>query len=263
MIPLLLALLLSPAVAAPPPWKGAHFKDVGDGLATWDEVVGAGPVLRGTMSTSAHYSGWLLDGTAFDSSLDRGPFSWRHGAGMVIPGWEHGLEGMRVGGVRWLRIPYDQAYGERGRPPTIPAKSVLVFRVELLSADAIPTAPAAPSPVPPGAYEVRSSGLKLYDLAVGTGAVAQAGDTVEVHYAGWLADGTPFDASYERGPASFPLGQGRLIAGWEEGIAGMRVGGRRQLVIPPELGYGDRDMGGRIPPGSTLVFDVELRDVHR
>ena len=103
-----------------------------------------------------------------------------------------------------------------------------------------------------------ASGLRYQDLAVGTGAEAVAGRTVEVHYSGWLTDGTPFDSSRDRGtPYAFPLGRQRVIAGWDEGVAGMKVGGRRKLVIPPALGYGAADVGP-IPPNSTLVFDVEL-----
>ncbi len=107
-----------------------------------------------------------------------------------------------------------------------------------------------------------ASGLMYQDLVVGDGAVAQAGDTVSVHYTGWLKDGTKFDSSVDRGtPFEFPLGAGRVIPGWDEGVAGMRVGGQRKLVIPPELGYGDSGAGGVIPGGATLVFDVELLEI--
>ena len=105
------------------------------------------------------------------------------------------------------------------------------------------------------------SGLQYRDDAVGEGREAKAGDTVQVHYTGTLQDGRKFDSSRDRGqPFEFPLGAGRVIRGWDEGVAGMRVGGRRTLVIPPELGYGARSIGP-IPPNSTLVFDVELLDV--
>ena len=106
------------------------------------------------------------------------------------------------------------------------------------------------------------SGLKYTDLQVGTGAVAQAGKTVSVHYTGTLTDGKKFDSSVDRGqPFSFPLGAGRVIKGWDEGVAGMKVGGKRRLVIPPDLGYGARGAPPVIPPNATLVFDVELLDV--
>ena len=107
-----------------------------------------------------------------------------------------------------------------------------------------------------------ASGLHYQDLTVGDGATAQAGDSVSVHYTGWLTDGTKFDSSVDRGePFTFHLGAGQVIPGWDEGVAGMRVGGKRKLVIPPELGYGDRGAGGVIPGGATLVFDVELLEV--
>jgi FKBP-type peptidyl-prolyl cis-trans isomerase len=106
-------------------------------------------------------------------------------------------------------------------------------------------------------------GLKYTDDQVGTGTEAQKGKTVSVHYTGWLLDGTKFDSSRDRNqPFSFPLGQGQVIKGWDEGVAGMKVGGKRTLVIPPELGYGARGApGGVIPPNSTLKFEVELLDV--
>jgi len=105
-------------------------------------------------------------------------------------------------------------------------------------------------------------GLRYTDDQVGTGSEAQAGKTVSVHYTGWLLDGTKFDSSKDRNqPFSFPLGRGQVIKGWDEGVAGMKVGGKRTLVIPPDLGYGARGAGGVIPPNATLKFEVELLDV--
>ena len=104
-----------------------------------------------------------------------------------------------------------------------------------------------------------ASGLAYEELAVGNGAEAASGLRVTVHYTGWLADGTKFDSSKDRGdPFIFNLGMGQVIAGWDEGVAGMKVGGRRKLTIPPQLGYGARGAGGAIPPNATLVFEVEL-----
>jgi FKBP-type peptidyl-prolyl cis-trans isomerase FkpA len=104
-----------------------------------------------------------------------------------------------------------------------------------------------------------ASGLQYEDTVVGDGDEAKAGDTVSVHYTGWLDDGTKFDSSKDRHQAfEFPLGAGRVIKGWDEGVAGMKVGGTRKLTIPPELGYGERGAGNVIPPYSTLIFEVEL-----
>ncbi|MDO8655575.1 MAG: FKBP-type peptidyl-prolyl cis-trans isomerase [bacterium] len=106
------------------------------------------------------------------------------------------------------------------------------------------------------------NGLKVEDIVVGTGAEAATGSTVSVHYTGTLLNGTKFDSSLDRGqPFSFTIGAGSVIQGWEQGIPGMKVGGKRKLTIPAALGYGDRAMGNAIPANSTLVFEVDLLDV--
>jgi len=103
------------------------------------------------------------------------------------------------------------------------------------------------------------SGLKYTDVKVGAGREAQPGDTASVHYTGWLMDGKKFDSSVDRKePFSFRVGAGQVIRGWDEGVAGMKIGGKRQLIIPPALGYGARGAGGAIPPNATLKFDIEL-----
>ncbi|HJT61563.1 MAG TPA: FKBP-type peptidyl-prolyl cis-trans isomerase [Burkholderiales bacterium] len=104
--------------------------------------------------------------------------------------------------------------------------------------------------------------LIMEDLVVGTGGTAASGQKVTVHYTGWLTNGTKFDSSKDRGdPFVFPLGKGQVIKGWDQGVQGMKVGGKRKLTIPPEMGYGSRGAGGVIPPNATLVFEVELLGV--
>jgi FKBP-type peptidyl-prolyl cis-trans isomerase len=106
------------------------------------------------------------------------------------------------------------------------------------------------------------SELKIEDIVEGQGEQVQEGDTVSVHYKGTLLDGTVFDSSYERNtPFEFTVGEGSVIQGWEEGLIGMKVGGKRKLTIPPDLGYGDREAGD-IPPNSTLIFEIELLDIN-
>jgi FKBP-type peptidyl-prolyl cis-trans isomerase len=123
-------------------------------------------------------------------------------------------------------------------------------------------APQHPSPVE-GPGVSGKEGLKYWDLQVGTGAEAKKGHKVKVHYTGWLLEeGSKFDSSLDRGqPFEFTIGAGQVIKGWDIGVAGMKVGGKRQLRIPPELGYGMRGAGGAIPPNAYLIFDVELLDV--
>jgi FKBP-type peptidyl-prolyl cis-trans isomerase len=108
-----------------------------------------------------------------------------------------------------------------------------------------------------GAVETTASGLQYIDEQVGEGASIQSGQNVQVHYTGWLTNGTKFDSSRDRGePFAFPVGGGRVIRGWDEGVASMKIGGKRRLIVPPDLGYGARGIGP-IPPNSTLIFDVE------
>lgn len=113
-----------------------------------------------------------------------------------------------------------------------------------------------------GSGTTTASGLQYWDIQMGTGETAASGQPVSVHYTGWLTSGEKFDSSLDRGqPFAFTLGAGQVIRGWDEGVAGMKVGGKRQLKIPPELGYGAGGAGGVIPPNAALIFDVELLGV--
>ena len=246
-----------------------------------------------------HYTGWLYDpstvdgkGKQFDSSRTRiAPFSFIVGVGKVIKGWDQGIVGMRSKGKRTLIIPASLAYGERVRP-SIPANSDLIFDVEIINiiptgetgqttAGATTTLSANNAPLLAAAGEpqrlnanaplpTNPTALILIDQVAGTGKMAEAGGPVTVHYTGWLYDatkpggkGTKFDSSVDRGkPFVFPLGGKRVIKGWDEGVVGMKVKGKRTLIIPPQFGYGERGAGGAIPPNATLIFDVELIDVN-
>ncbi|MBD2066714.1 FKBP-type peptidyl-prolyl cis-trans isomerase [Leptolyngbya sp. FACHB-671] len=165
-----------------------------------------------------------------------------------------------------------EAIAAESQPPTLEAPATPAQSPAQIFAQAIAQAPEiaqasdlltpdATESMPENAENIITtpSGLQYIDIEEGTGATPQAGQTVVVHYTGTLQNGTKFDSSRDRNqPFSFPLGAGRVIRGWDEGISTMKVGGRRQLIIPPELGYGARGAGGVIPPNATLIFDVEL-----
>ncbi len=148
------------------------------------------------------------------------------------------------------------------------ALSVIVLILAITAAVAAQVAPAKAAPVPntkapskvTGDGVKTNSGLQYWDLRVGNGETAKEGSRVRVHYTGWLTNGKKFDSSLDAGtPFDFRIGNGEVIKGWEEGVAGMRVGGKRQLRIPPSLGYGAEGTGdGTIPPNATLIFDVQL-----
>src|SRR5580704_6718502 len=145
------------------------------------------------------------------------------------------------------------------KPSSIPAL-ILLAVLGLASGCGKTNTPSTSGPTKvEGPPTTTSSGLQYWDVAVGTGATATPGNTVSVHYTGWLTTGEKFDSSRDRNqPFSFPLGAGQVIKGWDEGVAGMKVGGQRQLRIPPQLGYGAAGAPGAIPPNATLIFDVEL-----
>ncbi len=206
-----------------------------------------------------HYTGRFTDGNVFDSSYNReNPLRFKAGSGQVIPGWDEAIMLLKVGDTAKLIIPPELAYGEAGVGEDIPPNSTLYFEVELL--DARPADNSPPTVVAETDYIVTDSGLKYYDIKVGDGDSPRRGEMPLVHYVGWLEDGTKIDSSRDRGtPLHFTLGTEQVILGWEEGILTMNVGSKRQLVIPPELAFGEDGAGnGLIPPNATLIYEVEL-----
>jgi len=212
---------------------------------------------------TVHYTGFLTDSakTKFDSSVDRGqPFTFKLGKGQVIKGWDEGVALLSVGDNATFTIPSDLAYGERGAGGVIPPNADLIFEVELISFE---------TPKPIVAFDVAGkdtitteSGLKYIIIQEGEGVSPYASQFVSVDYTGYLADGTIFDSSIDRGePIVFPVGVGKVIPGWDEGIMLLNIGAKARLIIPSDLGYGEQGAAGIIPPNATLVFDVELLEI--
>ena len=240
---LCLTTLLAASAGADEKTKEKKVVTTASGLQYEDLKEGAGTAAKAGDMVEVHYTGWLkADQTKFDSSLDRKtPFQFHLGQGQVIKAWDEGVAGMKPGGKRKLIIPAALGYGKRGAGNKIPPDADLVFEVELLRI---------------------LEGVKIEDLKVGTGAEAKKGDTIEVHYTGWLkSNQKKFDSSVGGSPFEFKLGAGQVIAGWDQGFAGMKVGGKRKLTIPAHLGYGKRGAGDDIPPDADLVFEVELLKV--
>jgi peptidylprolyl isomerase len=225
-----------------------------------EEGTGASPE-NGEL-VSVHYTGWLEDGTQFDSSVDRGqPFQFPLGQGMVVQGWDEGVAFLKEGGKGRLIIPPELGYGPTGSGGVIPPEATLIFDVELI--EILPGPPEDPEDIALSEYTETDSGLSYYDLEIGDGSVPEEGQQLLVHYTGWLEDGTQFDSSLMRGqPIVIVLGSEQALEGWHEALATMNVGGKRQIIVPPELAFGEEGAGGGIiPPDATLVFQLELLEV--
>jgi peptidylprolyl isomerase len=226
-------------------------------LTTTDTLVGTGLVATTGDTVKVNYSGYLYDSTAtgfkgklFDSSLNTGrtPLEFKIGTGAVIAGFDQGVTGMKVGGKRTVLIPSSLGYGSAGTTG-IPGGSGLVFDLELISVGVTVSSPSA---------------LSVTDTVVGTGNAVVAGNTVTVQYTGYLYNasvgdfkGSVFDTTIGKSAYTFKLGSGTVIPGFDQGITGMKVGGKRTILIPSALGYGANGTAG-IPGGSGLVFDVQL-----
>jgi len=220
---------------------------------------GSGKTPQSGDKVEVHYTGKLANGTIFDSSVSRGQsFLFQLGVGQVIQGWDEGVALLKVGDKATFTIPSNLAYGEQGAGEVIGPNETLIFEVELLGIK------EAPKPVDIAGKEILTtkSGLKYIKIKSANGSQATQNKMVSVHYSGFLEDGSLFDSSVERGqPITFPLGQGHVIKGWDEGIALLKVGEKAQFIIPHELGYGEQGYPPVIPQKATLIFDVELVEV--
>lgn len=261
---IVLEMELLSAEPAPQPTVVADdkFTTTASGLKYYDITTGTGTQTMEQATVATDYIVWVKTESGYDyidSSNGYSPVEFVLGAGdVVFPGWEEGVQGMKVGGKRLLVIPSDLALGEQ-EADMIPANSTLVMEIELVNV----VEPQVATKVNEADYTTTESGLKYYDLVQGTGETPAAGQTVVVNYTGWLEDGTMFDSSVGGDPFSFVLGAGNVISGWDEGVASMKVGTKRQLVIPANLAYGDQGAGGVIPGGATLIFEVELLEIQK
>lgn len=245
----------------PPSYSESDLITTDSGLQYLDIItVDEGLEVSDGYTVSNNFSLWVKDASEnifITSSVEQEPITFVVGRGdLVFPGWDEGVLGMRTGSKRLLIIPPELALGEQSSG-SIPSNATLILEIEVLDV----REPRKKTEINEEDYTVTDSGLKYYDIVQGDGAMPETGQTVVVHYTGWLEDGTQFDSSLDRGtPFTFALGMGNVIPGWDEGLATMKVGGKRQLVIPPELGYGENG-SGLIPPGATLIFEVELLEI--
>jgi len=239
------------------------------GLIYYMETEGSGPNPKIGETVEVHYSGWLLDGTKFDSSVDRGQtFSFMLGQGRVIKGWEDALVLLKKGGKAMFYLPSDLAYGERGGGEVIPPNSILRFEIELI--DITNKDKVIAQDLETIKTYLKDNGLSAtqspYGLfykidEAGTGPMAHPGDKVSVHYTGKLLNGTIFDSSVPRGePIEFTLGSGMVIEGWEKGLMFFNKGSKGSIYLPSPLAYGNK-AAGSIPANSILIFDIEMVDI--
>lgn len=212
-----------------------------DGLIKKDAVVGKGRPAQAGDLIVVDYKGTLADGTTFDQSYGKPPFSFNLRKGQVIKGWDVGMSGMRVGGRRILTIPPELGYGDREMGP-IPPNSTLKF--EVICHDIWPE---------------KGPRIRIEMVRPGTGRAAKKGDTIMVHYKGSFPNGLKFDSSYDSGkPMAVTLGTGGVIPGFEQGLLGMKAGGKRKISIHPDLAYGDSGQPPAIPRKAVLNFELEL-----
>jgi len=267
--------------------NGITAEPLASGLYFIEEKPGEGKTIDTGYIVLFHFGIELADGSKVFSSRDRGEaMQLTYGQPFDTKGFDQGIGMMKKGGKARFIVPSNLAFGQQGRGSIVPPFSTLVYDVEVIDVfskeeysryqemkNKEKEMQKLESKNQEGAklnaylkennitVKPTASGLYYIEVEKGTGAKAEPGKKVKVHYVGTLLDGTKFDSSLDRGePFSFTLGQGQVIQGWDEGIAMMNVGGKAKLIIPSSIAYGDRDMG-TIKPYSTLVFDVELLGV--
>lgn len=213
----------------------------GASIKTLDMTTGSGAEAVAGDRVTIEYTGNLLDGKVFDYSAGKAPFSFELGAGKVIKGFDQGVLGMKAGGRRVISIPPELGYGDKDLKE-IPPNSTLIFDIKLLMIE----------------KKGMTQELKIEELAPGNGDASKTGNKVTIKYKGMFLNGSVFD----QGEFPFTLGEGKVIKGFDQGVTGMKVGGKRKVTIPPALGYGERGTpGGPIPPNATLVFEIELTKI--
>ncbi len=212
-----------------------------------DLVEGNGQVIDPGHTLITSYIGRFVDGTVFDTSEEHGEdWIFTLGVGQVIEGWDEGLVGMKVGGTRRLEIPSHMAFGKNGQcfsdgSCAVPPNTDVVYEISVIDI---------------------FDEVIVEEIILGDGEIAENSDVLFVEYIGQLRDGTVFDATALSGSEFvFTLGAGQVIPGWDQGILGMKVGGKRRIKIPPVLGYGAFGAGSAIPPFAVLLFEIELNQV--
>lgn len=260
-----------PHVEAPTTIDSATLTRSASGLAYVDLIPGNGPQPSPGDLIFVYHTGWLANGDRFESSMvEEGgatTFGFVLGQDTVIKGWNEGIETMRLGGKRMLIVPPALAYGAEGEAPSIPPDATLTYEITLADIQRVPSnislpATDKPTEVDPKKLTTLPTGLRYADLETGQGAQPEAGSQLVVHYTGWIEGGERFHTSLERSkPTVFELGADHILDGWNIGLADMRIGGKRLLIIPPELGYGKEGLLPAIPPDATLIFEVTLLGV--
>ncbi|UCE59666.1 MAG: FKBP-type peptidyl-prolyl cis-trans isomerase [Phycisphaerales bacterium] len=242
----------------PTPIDGLKEMTTESGVRYWDIKIGDGESPERDATITAHYSGWIKGGKLFDNTHERQrPHTFP--LARNAPGFIDGMMGIKAGGRRRIEVPPEAGYPAGKGPPGVPDGATLIYEIEVLRVknpipEPVQTSTEGLNPIS------RPSGLTIWDIKVGDGALPKPNSIVTAHFSGWLPDGKLFYSTVKKGrPESFALD--KVIKGLGEGISTMKVGGKRRLEIPYELGYGEAGHEPFVPPKSTLFFEVDLFDV--